>query len=303
MSWSEACAIGARFESYLQSTWPQYVEEMKGIAEGAGVDFASILTLNVRTEIAYGMAKDVDGCTAFAWKTKDASFLAQNWDWRYEQRDNIIKIRIEQPGFPTIHMMSEGGIIGKIGLNSSSVGVTLNAISALGVDYNKLPVHLALRTVLQSSSRKEAVEKLKRAGVAAACHITIADADTGAVGLECSSNDIVEMVQDDRGICTHSNHFVEPHHNAKNAKNTLPDSPVRLDRIRLLLQKVQQPTMALLRETLKDKQDYPYAICRGTSDKSKSETLFSIVMDLENEYAAVKMGQPTDGGEEFELRP
>ena len=120
----------------------------EGIAEGAGVDYASILALNVRTEIAYGMAKDVDGCTAFAWKTKEASFLAQNWDWRYEQRDNIIKIRIEQTGFPTIHMMSEGGIIGKIGLNSSSVGVTLNAISALGVDYNKLPVHLALRTVL-----------------------------------------------------------------------------------------------------------------------------------------------------------
>ena len=198
--------------------------------------------------------------------------------------------------------MSEGGIIGKIGLNSAGIGVTLNAISATGVNSQKLPVHLALRTVLESHSRKEAHERLKKAGVAAACHITIADAETGGVGLECSSNDIVELSQDSRGICTHSNHFIGDHLDAKNGKGSLLDSPIRLDRINSLLQNTDgKPTMAVLRALLKDKYNFPGAICRGSTEKNHSETLFSIVMDLEKRYAEVKMGQPTEGGEEFEL--
>lgn len=50
----------------------------KGVAHGAGVDVESILALNVRTEIAYGMFSD--GCTALSYKSDDDSLLAQNWD-------------------------------------------------------------------------------------------------------------------------------------------------------------------------------------------------------------------------------
>ena len=86
LPWPEACDIANKFVPYLSKSWPQYLEEMRGIAEGAGVDVPSVLALNVRTEIAYGMAKDADGCTAFAWKTPDGeSFLAQNWDVRCQR--------------------------------------------------------------------------------------------------------------------------------------------------------------------------------------------------------------------------
>ena len=63
---------------YLSVSWPEYLREIEGVANGAGVDFASILALNIRTEVAYGMA--ADGCTALSWKTANASFIAQNWD-------------------------------------------------------------------------------------------------------------------------------------------------------------------------------------------------------------------------------
>lgn len=198
--------------------------------------------------------------------------------------------------------MTEGGIIGKIGLNSSGVGVTLNAIQAKGVNYQKLPVHLALRTVLESGSRKEAHEKLKTAGVAAACHITISDEQTGGIGLECSAFDIVDIAADEAGRCTHSNHYIRTH--PVESKLSLPDSPIRLARINALLEEPTfKPTMDTLRDVLKDKYNYPGAICRGATEKSSIETLFSIVMDLGKRDAWVKMGQPSDDGEQFELRP
>jgi len=291
--------VARGFLPWLEASFPDYVEEMKGIANGAGLDLESIVALNVRTEIAYGMLSD--GCTALSWKTSDSSFLAQNWDWNFEQTPNIVCISIEQPGKPNIHMMTEGGIIGKIGLNSAGVGVTLNAIQAPGVAYNKLPCHLALRTVLNSTSRETAANALRQSGVASACHITISDASTGGIGFECTALDIVEIPMDQDGTCTHSNHLVKKH--KVEGQLFLNDSPFRLDRIQELMKEVSKPSVQNLSEMLKDEKNYPTAICRAVGEKSTSATLFSIVMDLTERYAKVKMGRPTEDGEVFELRP
>jgi isopenicillin-N N-acyltransferase like protein len=296
LSWPEVTEVAKKFQPSLQQKCPNFVEEMKGIAEGSGVDYHDILALNVRTEIAYGMYSD--GCTAFAWKTDDASFLAQNWDWSHEQHQNIIKADIAQTGKPKISMMTEGGIIGKIGLNSAGVGVTLNAIRALGVSHDKMPVHLALRTVLNSNSGDEAADALRQSGVAAAAHIQIADKSTGTVGFECTAEDIVEMPMEN-GICTHSNHLVKKHKIAD--KTFLPDSPLRLQRIGQLIKATEKPTMESLAELLKDEQNYPTAINRSQTEKSSIETLFSVVMDLTERRGIVKMGRPTEGGETLEL--
>ena len=301
LSWPEACQFAEQFIPMLEQSYPSYIEEMKGLAEGAGVDFPSILALNVRTEIGYGMA--TDGCTAFTWKANDASFIAQNWDWEMEQIPNIVCLHIEKPSVPRIHMMTEAGIIGKIGLNSAGVGVTLNAIAARGVDTTRLPCHLALRAVLESISRKDAVTKLAKHGIASSCHIQIADAESGGIGLENTAYDTIEMPQNEHGICTHSNHFVMKH--IKECENRgLPDSTVRLARIQALLKEnMEKPSMEGLRGLLKDEKNYPTAICRAPTEKSTLATLFSVVMDLSEKHAKVKMGRPTEDGEELVLRP
>ena len=76
LSWPDVCDVAAKFEPLLKEKWPSYVEEMRGVASGAGVPYLSILALNVRTEIAYGMSKD--GCTALFWRNEPSTFLAQN---------------------------------------------------------------------------------------------------------------------------------------------------------------------------------------------------------------------------------
>jgi isopenicillin-N N-acyltransferase-like protein len=106
-------------------------------------------------------------------------------------------------------MITEAGIIGKIGMNSAGVGICLNALKAQGCAFDKLPVHLALRAALDSTSCSTAATTLEKAAVAAAGHILIADAE-GALGLECSSADIVRLEME-HGVVTHSNHFIAPH--------------------------------------------------------------------------------------------
>lgn len=276
------------------------MEEVSGIASGASVPFESILALNVRTEIGFGMLND--GCTAFAIKTDTDSFIGQNWDWEGQQSDNIVCARIAQDGKPTIHMMTEAGIIGKIGMNSAGVGATLNAISARGVAFDRLPCHLALRTALESTSLLEARMKLNKAGVGSACHITIADTENGSIGFENTAFDQKELLMKD-GVNTHSNHFIVEHIGVDD-KGMLKDSPFRLQRIRdLLADAGPNPGLQQLRQLLKDDKNAPAAINRSPTEKSTIRTLFSIVMDLGNRYAVVKMGRPTEDGEELELKP
>lgn len=209
--------------------------------------------------------------------------------------------------------MTEAGIIGKIGLNSSGVGVTLNAIKGRGVDFGRLPVHLALRRVLESNSCDEALRVLGKVGVAAACHVLIAD-PKDMVGLECTAFDVVRLGTAEirntayggmgKEILTHTNHFIEPHKGGPSGPPDLPDSPFRLERINELLEKEsREPSFETIGAMLEDEVNLPGAICRAHSVKDGFATLFSIIMDLDNRKAQVKMGRPTESTACLMLEP
>jgi isopenicillin-N N-acyltransferase-like protein len=222
-------------------------------------------------------------------------------DWQEEQQENLINLSIRQEHKPTIDMVTEAGIIGKIGLNSKGVGVCLNAIRALGVDFQRLPCHLALRTCLESSSVQEAVATLQESHVASACHILVADSRE-AIGLECSHMDIVELPTNE--ILTHTNHFVKSH--PVEDKTAFVDSPVRLRRINELIHERGEEldgsktlTTESIRILLEDTENSPTAICRSQTKDSTVATLFNIVMDLTKPSAEVMIGKPTQHGAEI----
>ncbi|CZR67766.1 related to Acyl-coenzyme A:6-aminopenicillanic-acid-acyltransferase 40 kDa form [Phialocephala subalpina] len=294
MDWETVKSFALKYQTYLSSSWPQYVSEMEGVAQGAGVTYGDILALNVRTEIAFGNFSD--GCTALSWKGAGTSILGQNWDWNTEQSENLIHLKIKKGNGLSIQMITEAGIIGKIGMNSLGVACTLNALKARGVSFTSLPCHLALRTVMESSSRSAAITTLSTSGVASACHILVADS-TGGTGLECSSIDIVQLPMNDKGIVTHTNHCIVPH--AKGfveEPDWLPDTRFRLRRIEELLNgaKEEEPSVEVVEKLLADEQEGDgAAICRTSKGGNNNlATLFSVVMDLKNVRGRVKVGRP-----------
>jgi isopenicillin-N N-acyltransferase-like protein len=48
--WETVLKLATVFEDRLRADHPDLVEEMEGVAQGADVDFISILALNVRSE-------------------------------------------------------------------------------------------------------------------------------------------------------------------------------------------------------------------------------------------------------------
>lgn len=346
-----------RYAARLGVTCPRYLDEIRGIADGAGVGFLDVLALNVRTEIVFGRFTEAeavrarggvngvngvnggdgvngnppkedadfpsDGCTSLAFTSPPttsggpppSSFLAQNWDWQPAQAPNLIVIHISQPNtsntaeteaiIPDIAMVTEAGIIGKIGLNSAGVGACLNAIRARGLDTTRLPVHFALRTILEATSRTEALATLKKiGGVAGSAHILVAD-PSGGVGLEFAGGRgrIGEIGPDERGRVVHTNHLVLEHPGVEEP-GWLPDSGERLKRITKLTDggffdgKLDVKRVV---ELFKDEEGFPFSINRLKVKEGESQTLFTIVMDLGRREALVKVGRPTEDGEEIHL--
>ncbi|KAJ3548273.1 hypothetical protein NM208_g1089 [Fusarium decemcellulare] len=314
MDWNAVHQEATKYVAPLQKLYPRYVEEMRGIADGAGVELLDIVALNVRTEITFSLFTDnptasvkTDGCTSLACRTETGSmFLAQNWDWQVEQAPNLFVCHISQPntGLPNISMVTEGGVIGKIGLNSSGVGVCLNAIKARGVDTSKLPIHLALRAALESHSALKAARRLEAIGTAGSGHILVSD-EAGAIGLECTSIGIKGIGQGRDGTIVHANHLILEHPIVEEFP-WLSDSSRRMKRLSTLLKEKTSSeaiSESLLFELFKDEEGFPGAINRCQVDGCETQTLFNIIMDLAERKATVKVGRPTNFSERIELRP
>lgn len=224
--------------------------------------------------------------------------------WEDTQKENLISLYIKRTLIPSISQITEAGIIGKIGLNSAGVGVCLNAIRVKGVDFTRLPAHLALRVAMDSVSRATAVEVIERAGVAAAAHILVAD-KTGATSIECSSLDTKILEMED-GKITHSNHFLVSHPGTEESV-FLADSPFRNIRMRELLGHASTskkiPSIKTVETMLEDEQGFPNSINRKSSVGNPSSTLFSIVMDVTQKTGFVKAGRPTQPDELIVLKP
>jgi isopenicillin-N N-acyltransferase-like protein len=217
-----------------------------------------------------------------------------------EQKPNLIHLTIVQGVLPTIKMITEAGMIGKIGFNSSGVGVCFNAIRARGMDETRLPVHLGLRVALESTSATEAVQKLGKIGLASSAHILIGDVTT-ATGLEFTSTTYAQLPVDANGRVIHSNHLLLPHPGVYESP-WLGDSPVRIavmeKNTTAVTEALSWPVFSRLFE---DETNYPAAICRAQEGSSTSATLFNIVMELREKKAVIKMGRPIDPDETVEL--
>ncbi|KAF2188403.1 hypothetical protein K469DRAFT_566905, partial [Zopfia rhizophila CBS 207.26] len=163
LDWPAVREIAKEYRENLQKLVLEIYEEIEGIAEGAELDRLDVVALNAKSEIAHGLF--LDGCTSLGWDLKsDGVILAQNWDWTPRVKESCVWMTVEQPGKPTIHMMVEAGLVGKIGVKSSSVGVCLNAIRAKAVDSSKLPFQVATRVCLNSTSVQEAILQVKALG-------------------------------------------------------------------------------------------------------------------------------------------
>ena len=158
LGWKGVASLVARFEPMIAGFDASYLEEMRGIAEGAGVDYAGVAMLNARTEILKLASRpppdDPDGCTGVVVLPGAAAagrlIHAQNWDWKAECAETAIVLKIRRDDGPDILTFTEAGGLARSGCNAAGISITANYLEC-DRDYRTLGVPLALirRKVLE----------------------------------------------------------------------------------------------------------------------------------------------------------
>lgn len=189
--------LASRFQSPLEKYFPHFIEEMDGIACGAGLSLNDILLINARTDMMAlvdreHLRKKIPGCTSLAFvdSRQDLStvILGQNWDWDTSMKDSPVLLRINPKGRPSCTTLTEAGMLAKIGMNSHRLGVCLNFLSHesdgdpgdIGI-----PIHCLLRAVLESASIDEITAMLSSVPRCASANFLIArQTSQGAVAMD-----------------------------------------------------------------------------------------------------------------------
>lgn len=285
------------------------IEEMEGIAKGAGVDFEDILALNARSEIALAGYKGTsfsDGCTAMAITNPliSETIIGQNWDWKPTQKASLLLLDIQNKTNPDITMVTEGGIIGKIGFNSSGVGICFNALIT-DKKSDEVPIHLGLRAVLNSHSLTEAVSKIKGGQMASAASFLIGYDESGGNGMAVNAEVSpfgIDYVGGDEGKLVHTNHICSDliKQNLKDMNEfRYDDSMLRKKRAEQLINTSIANQESINEQSferwLSDEFNAPNSINHFQNklapEHRRMETVFSIVINLSKKKAFLRVGK------------
>jgi isopenicillin-N N-acyltransferase-like protein len=153
------------FKPAMERWTPGLLDEVRGIADGAGIDFDTMYAYQLIDEVwAMGGDLGLSKCTTVAaGKRKgNPAYVSQTLDIPafYHGFQTVLRIRDERDGLETL-VFTIPGVLAANGLNSRSVGVCVNAVTQLAYSRQGLPVDFVVRGILRQRSYEQAVKFLR----------------------------------------------------------------------------------------------------------------------------------------------
>jgi isopenicillin-N N-acyltransferase like protein len=287
---------GALFRDTTISHHPRIAAMLDAVAAGSGLPVEEIYALNGRTELLYGTP---DECTSLG-VLGEHTRLGQNWDWYPDQRPYTVLLATRDENGFAVASLAEAGMLAKTGLNSAGLGVCVNL---LGCDRDGrpggVPYHVLLRAVLEADELGNAMRAVCQSPRGASINLIVGQAYDGPGGgeiidLELVPGDVGRLHPVD-GRIAHANHI----ETALPVRDRLTDlggsSFFRSARARRLLERGMS-----MEEIFADHAGFPHAICRHLDVRDeeieRSETIYSVLLDLDDQRIGVATGPPCTGG-------
>lgn len=318
LGWNEVLERVPRWNGLIEAYHPGVLEEVGGIAEGAGRKTEEILALNGRGELSMGnpFADDAnEECSSFA-ITPDASgdghvYCGQNWDWREQTTDTVIMLRIEQPPKPTIILQTEAGQVGRQGANSAGIALNANGLGARFGNALGVPGPYIRRRILDSAGFDDALEAVFSSRQSLCTNLLLTHRSGFVIDVETTPARHGWMYPTD-GILVHGNHFLAfvPEQLAADWRPASPDSLYRVPRIERGLRRAPdartpEEMRALVHETMSDHFGFPSSVCNHPDPREheleRYTTVASSLVDLTTGDYWMAFGNPCEN--EYELLP
>lgn len=269
--------------------FPQYVDELLGMAEGSGIDFNTLFAAGCEDDLVYN-------CTSVAGFSREGYILGHNEDWLRDHINSLYICRIKQKNKPdSISLSYVGHLPGfSIGLNSASCVYTGNSIHAKGVNKKGIPLQFLIRSFLDVKKYGELIKLY-----------SMRNKMIGENSLVIFKDRIFDAEILPKGYAlikggnylAHTNHLISSRVKSQEKCHSR-DSAWRLERANELL-KNNEFSFELVKKILSDHKHRPFSICCHEFEKKGAEpysTIGSVIVKVDKKEFYVAHGNPCKAG-------
>jgi isopenicillin-N N-acyltransferase-like protein len=197
------------YVSAIKRYTPGLLEEVKGIATGAGAGFDEVFTFQLLDELILNSGDVAAQCSSIGVDRsgRKPALLGQNWDIESYVHGFQTVLHVKDDGSDVESLVfTYAGLLAAFGVNNKGVGICLNSLPILRAAPRGLPVAYVIRGVLASSTSDRALAFIDEVEHASPQNYLIGDPDK-VVDVECSSGHVVRrFVTATPGVVFHTNH-------------------------------------------------------------------------------------------------
>ncbi len=298
LTWNGAQNQAKKYLPFAQERYPQYVEEMIGLAEGAGVPFDDVAVVNALEAVTID-ALHLSKCTSMAvneTKTLNGHVMAaHNEDWLPEDEPDVYLIHATPEEEPPYLAMTYGALLPNIGFNAFGIAQCCDSVypddSRIGI-----PRVLVSRAVLAKRSPGEAIREVLVPRRAAGYNHLIVHESGEMYNVEVSARRFAVLYSHD-GYLVHTNHFLDANMQAiEDEPDELVSTRVRCFRAGRLLAQTQQHTLETIQSIQRDHINYPNSICNHAEEDmdplDREKTVNAMIIDLTERAMHIAWGNP-----------
>lgn len=249
----------------LEKHCPLLMDEIAGLAEGAGIALEAAIACQMRGEL---LGNTAEACTTFVLGSASTAsgdvLIGQTSDMDEQMRDFAYVLHLHPNDRPEVIMWTFGGMLGYHGLNEHGVAHFANSLGG-GPAWRPGLSHYPLKRMMLEQRNVAEVRTLMRSyPVCSSGNYVLCDGEGSILDVELTIDGPSEITDDGEGFIAHSNHFLcSPYACDENDAVSLPDSFPRLSRItRLINQQKGSHDVDSMKTILADHDGHPVSICR-----------------------------------------
>lgn len=298
LTWEGAQIQSKKYLPFAEERYPQYVDEMRGIGEGANVAFDDIVALNAMEAVTMD-ALHLTRCTSFAvneQRTADGHVLAaHNEDWVPEDENDVFVVSAKPKDEPPFLAMTYGGLLPNVGFNAYGIAQLIDSVypndSRTGI-----PRLVLARAVLSSRRISGAIGRMLLPRRAAGYNHLLVHESGEMYSVEVSAKRF-DILHGADGYMVHTNHYLsQTMKEIEKDPEELISSRVRYFRANRLLRENSTHTIKSLQAIQKDHVNLPNSICNhnivGIDPMDRESTITALVIDLTAREMHIAWGNP-----------
>jgi isopenicillin-N N-acyltransferase like protein len=298
LTWEGALIQASKYLPFAQERYPRYIEELNGIAEGAGVPFDDLAVLTAMEAVTMD-ALHLTRCTSFAVngdRTMNGHVLiAHNEDWLPEDEDDVLIIHAVPDKEPPFMSMTYGGLLPNIGFNAAGIAQCCDSVYPKDCRVG-IPRVVVSRAVLGAANLEEAIGFMLSPHRAAGYNHLLAHESGELYNVEVSARRFAILPASDN-IIAHTNHYLDPGmQTIESNAEELIGTRIRYFRALRLLKNHPLHSVESLQEIQRDHVNFPNAICNhiqeGNTPLDKEKTINALVIDLTERVMHLAWGNP-----------